>query len=431
MLAAFVVLVQGSGFVRSVRPDWHTGNDFFQDWASARNVLDGMPAYLPISDAVSRHVPRNDDSSPPTAFLPWNAHPPTSVIACLPLALLDYSDAGAIWNVLGLVAIAASLALIVRELGLPVATWAVLPIATLGLLCNPIRMQVSQGQWSGVLLLLLTLTWVADRRGQGLRAGLWVGTSAALKLFPAFFLLYFLLLRRWRTVLSGAICLLAETLLTAAILGVGAYRDYIYRVTPTLAEFRSSWVNASVLAFWMKNFWSGATHWGLYAAPLFEAPMLARVGIIVSYAAVLGALAYFANKATSGFSEDIRYRDICFSLGIGAMLLLAPICWDHYLLLLALPLCLIWMGLGTSALQRMAFLMLVAAFWLGPNEIWRAGGVDILTGWRNFETAPPRTYRITRPLFVPVFLSLHFYALVALYLWLVSLARREIGSSRA
>ena len=44
-----------------------------------------------------------------------------------------------LWNVLGLIAIAASLALIFRELRFPVAAWSILPIVTLGLLCNPVR----------------------------------------------------------------------------------------------------------------------------------------------------------------------------------------------------------------------------------------------------------------------------------------------------
>ena len=39
-----------------------------------------------------------------------------------------------------------------------------------------------------------------------------------------------------------------------------------------------------------------------------------------------------------------EYQDLSYSLTVVAMLLLTPICWDHYLLLLALPLAKIWRG---------------------------------------------------------------------------------------
>jgi Glycosyltransferase family 87 len=430
ILATCIAIAQGPSFLHSVRTTWADGNDFFQDWASARNVLDGRPAYLPMSDAVSRYVPTAEGSRPPIAIVPWNFHPPTSVLAVLPLALFDYPTAGTIWNVLGLIALSASLGLIFRELDFPVPAWSILPIATLGLLCGPIRGQVAQGQWNAALLLLLTLAWVADRRGRNLSAGLWVSAAASLKLFPIFFLLYFVSRRRWRTVIGGTLWMVTFGLITVAILGVDAYRDYLYRVLPTPSEFRSSWVNASLLAFWTKNFVAGASHCGLYVAPPIRAPLLARAGIVLSYASVLGTTIFYVNKSRSTSSKNLMYRDLCYSLAILTMLLLYPICWDHYLLLLALPLSLIWTGLGRSGLQRIAFLVLVAAVWVGSVELWRVGGVDLQAGWPDFQIVPPRTYTIHRPFFVPVFLSLHFYALLVCYAWLVYLAQRELAAAR-
>ena len=113
------------------------------------------------------------------------------------------------------------------------------------------------------------------------------------------------------------------------------------------------------------------------------------------------------------------------------MLLITPVCWEHYLLLLALPLALVWAGLGQSNLQRFAFLVLIAAVWVGPNELYRMGGVDLLAEWPDYQDVPPRTYVIHRPLFPPLVLSVHFYALLALFLWLVILLRREIGGAES
>ncbi len=431
LLAVHVLIAQGPTFLRNIPGRWDGGNDFFQDWTSARNVLEGRPAYLPLSVAAALHGPKMGGRPAVIPRLPWNAHPPTSVLATLPLALLDYLDAVTLWNVLGLIAITASLALIFRELRFPVAAWSILPIVTLGLLCGPVRGQISQGQWNAPLLLLLTLAWVAGRRGRDSWAGIWVGSALTLKLFPVFFFLYFVIQRRWRALIAACLWSVALSLVTIAALGLDAYRDYYNLVLPTLREFRSGWNNASLQAFWLKNFAVGANHYGLYAEPMVRGPLLAQTGIVLSYAAVLVTTFFFVKWSKPICSSNSKYEDLRYSLTMVTMLLLAPVCWDHYLLLLALPLALVWSGLGRSNFQRLAFLLLVAAVWVGPNELWRVGGVDLVGSWPDFQDVPPRTYLIHRPLFVLAFLSVHFYALLALYLWLVFLLRREIGGAKS
>jgi hypothetical protein len=428
ILAIFMVAAQGRPFLQSLRVNWGAGNDFFQDWASARNVLEGRPAYLLLSDALSLYYPKAQGGREPAPTFTWNAHPPTSVLAVIPLGLLDYPEAGILWSILGLAAFSASLALILRELRFPVAAWSIFPVVALGLSCSPLRNQIIQGQWSAQLLLLLTLAWVAHRRGHNAWAGFWVGTAAALKLFPIFFLVYFAVLRHWRAVIAGAAWTLASSAATVAVLGVDAYRDYATRVLPTLRHFQSGWVNASILGFWLKDFVTGAEHYGMYAEPVVSAPLLACAGVAVSLAAVIAVWYFYVNKLR--VNKSPRYQDLGYSLTVVTVLLLSPICWDHYLLLLAMPLAIIWAGLGRSTLQRCLFLMLVLVLWVNPMGHWRLGGVDLVGDWPDFDHVPPRTYIIHRPLFSLLFLSLHFYALVASYLWLIFLARRELAASR-
>lgn len=431
LLAIYVLVAQGPSLLHNIRGRWDGGNDFFQDWTSARNVLEGRHAYLPLSVAAARHGPKVGGRPAATARLPWNAHPPTSVLATLPLALLDYLDAVTLWNVLGLIAITASLALIFRELRFPVAAWSILPIVTLGLLCNPVRAQVSYGQWNAPLLLLLTLAWVADRRDRSLQAAFWVATAATLKLFPLFFLFYLAIRRRWKAAIACILWLLALSLVTAAVLGSGAYRDYFHHVLPTLKEFQASWNNASIVAFWLKNFSTGASLFGLNIEPVVFAPHLARAGIVASYALILATTCLFIDRSRFVSHTRPKCGDLCFALSTVAMLLITPVCWEHYLLLLALPLALVWAGLGQSNLQRFAFLVLIAAVWVGSYELYRMGGVDLHAEWPDYQDVPPRTYVIHRPLFPPLVLSVHFYALLALYLWLVFLLRREISGAES
>ena len=178
----------------------------------------------------------------------------------------------------------------------PVRAWSIAPMATLGLLCGPIRTQVAQGQWNAPLLLLLTLAWVAERRGRSLSAGFWVATAAALKLFPIFFLLYFALRRRWRALIDCTLWLVMLSLVSVAVLGPGAYRDYFNAVLPTLREYRSGWNNASIAAFWIKNFGTGSSHYGVRVESVIKAPFLAHAGTIASYTAVLATMVFYVNK---------------------------------------------------------------------------------------------------------------------------------------
>ena len=70
---------------------------------------------------------------------------------------------------------------------------------------------------------------------------------------------------------------------------------------------------------------------------------------------------------------------------------------------------------------------------LGGAERAVAGGVraDVRARWPDFLDVPPRTYVIHRPLFPPLVLSVHFYALLALFVWLAILLRREIGGAES
>jgi hypothetical protein len=430
LLAIYVLTAQGPSFLRTIPGSWDGGNDFFQDWTSARNVLEGRPAYLPLSEAAALHGPKVGGRPAVIPSLPWNAHPPTSVLMTLPLALLDYLAASTVWNLLSLIAIAASLALILRELRFPLAAWSILPIATLTLLCNPLRAQVIYGQWNALLLMLLTLGWVADRRDQYQRAGFWVAVAATLKLFPFFFLVYFAIRGRWRAVLACSLWGVVVSLVTVVTLGFDAYRDYYSYVLPTLKQFQAYWSNSSMTAFWLKNFSTGAPLFGLHIEPVVFAPHLALAGIVASYTLILATTCWFIGR--SRFACDTRSRcgDLCFALSTVAMLLLTPVCWEHYLLLLALPLALVWAGLGQSNLQRFAFLILIAAVWVGPKELYRMGGVDLLAKWPDYQDVPPATYVIRRPLFPPLVLSVHFYALLASDIWLAVLMRREAAAAK-
>ena len=71
------------------------------------------------------------------------------------------------------------------------------------------------------------------------------------------------------------------------------------------------------------------------------------------------------------------------------------------------------------------------AVWVGLNEPYRMGGVDLLAEWPDYQDVPPGTYIIHRPLFPPLILSVDFYALLALsFGWCFCCEGRSSGPGR-
>jgi len=356
--------------------------DFVQEWASARNYLEGRPVYELQEISLARHLGYR--RRPDHFFLERNVHPPTSILLAVPLGRLSYPDAFLAWNVFSLMLLLVSLYLTARQLRIALTPWLVLAAYTLLLVCNPLHQQICQGQLNLVLLVLIVGAWSADRSGCPGAAGVLLGAAAAIKLFPGFLFLYFVLQGRWRAVAAGAASFIVLTLGTAAILGIESYRDYIVEVIPTLGSWRSSWPNVSLPGFWSKLF-DPASVVGT-TTPLLRSPLLARAGTWISCALVVTAAAVVARRAQSRAECDHA-----FATCLTAMLLVTPIVWDHYFLLLLLPVVLLWIRLPASGLIRWDFRLILLVLWLTPSLWWQLFlGVDRVT-WTVAVASPWQT----------------------------------------
>lgn len=393
-LAAFVAAVQGPAFVRSLRPDRGVGVDFFQEWASARNVLNGLPPYENLAEAVHRYLGL-DPQAGVHVQVPMNAHPPTSVLVLAPFGYLDYPDAVLAWNLLSLFMLGASLWLIVRAEEISLPAWSVFPVITLLLLCNPFRQQVYLGQLNLALLLLLVGIWVAARNGRSNVAGVLLGVATVFKLFPGFLFMYFALRREWRIVAVGLGTAIALTALTALVLGPDTYRFYVSEVLPGNERSQSGWKNASLSGLWKKLLDPATAE--EHIELVVRSPAAVQALRVLSGLALVALLALAIRRA-----RTLRDHDLTYSLAIVAMLLLSPIAWDHYFVMLFLPLALVVLHQPPSRLSQTFFLVLMAALWVDP-ELWFA---SFIAGGREGTAWPWQTLTA---------LSFQCYALVGLF----------------
>ena len=369
--------------------------DFCQEWTSARNYFTGHPIYMEYARSIEVHLGLQVD----TPFK-YNAHPPASVLLVLPAGLLDYRLAYLLWAVISMCCLAIALWGILRQRGEQITTGAGLVFLILLVGGNALRHHIVQGQLNLVLLLIIVGAWAADRKGRPGTSGMLIGLAGAIKLFPAFLVVYFVARCRWRSVWAAAASFASVNLAAATLFGLDSFVAYLTEVMPSVSRYRDTWENASVWGFWSRLFD------GSYGqvVPLWRAPTIASLLAILSCIAVTA----WTVRAVSRVSRRDT-SDLAFSLCVIAMLIVSPITWDHYSVLLILPLIIAWQAERESPIARgILATILVLLLTISPYWIWHARGL----GSTDVRLVPFPA----EPVYVLTIISYPFYALLGFYL---------------
>jgi alpha-1,2-mannosyltransferase len=263
-----------------------------------------------------------------------NLNPPFWILLVSPLGLLEPLVAYRVFVLITLVITVGYLAWMADELRLR-SRWAVVGAVML-LLSSPLLATLALGQIYPVLALGLVAAWVADRRGRPSISGGALGLVVALKPSLAPVLLWPLVRRRWRAFGAALASGVAATLVAAVAVGPGATLDWLRLLSDRSAS--PYWDNASL---------PGA------AARLFtESEFAQHVAVLpwtipVAYALGIGAIAITAVRTGRGSEAGL------WAL-VAASLLVSPIAWHNYLVLLG-PGILVLLARGRTA---PAFLLL-------------------------------------------------------------------------
>ena len=209
--------------------------------------------------------------------------------------------------------------------------------------------------------------------------------------FPGLLLVHYAFRRNWKVVIAGVSTLIVLMAGTAAIMSLETVQDYFTRVIPAVESFRGAWRNVSVHGFWWKIFEPG-----LGAPDVIQAsPELARVQIdpplrsaaiasatsLISVVIILIVWARLIARGPGRHSEDLT-----FGATLVVMLLVSPVAWLHYLVLLLPVFVITWSQLSSSRSERYAWLLLLLLV-LGP--IWdlvNPAGYPRTFGWLGVVT---------------------------------------------
>jgi hypothetical protein len=253
-----------------------------------------------------------------------NLNPPHFHLLLLPLALLPVGAALMVWGAASVVSLLLCLRLIVSESGLTLTPLLAMRGAVWLLAFCGNSAVISTTQVSLLLLLPVTLAWMAARRGAWSRAGVWLGVAISLKLFLLIFLPYLLLRRRVAASASAYLTALACFGLGLAVFGVQSHREWLALLVG--ADWAWTPMNASLLSLLSRLLAVGPVF-----APLVTAPDLVRP----LWAALAGAVG-LATLIVVAKDETEASVDRSFALLLLAALLISPLGWLYYL----------WLALG-------------------------------------------------------------------------------------
>lgn len=368
--------------------------DCFQDYASARNILEGRPAYTDHNEVVREYI---DHDIGFIKYFSVNAHPPSSIPLFLPLAYFGFHFAYMTWGILSTSSLLISLLIVRHELGARSWPGDWISVGCFLLVIYPFQDQIKMGQTTALILLLLTGAWAFLRSGRPLFAGILIGIATCIKLYPGVLLIHLALTHRWRSLAASIITIVLIFAMTATFLGVETFIDYFGRIVPLVHRYRVLWPNASLVGFWSKLFDSGPEFRRGFSLiePIFQSSNIAIAAESITAAIVLLAL-FWTSWRVRGIREGF---DMSFATTIVACLLLGPLTWSHSLLLLLLAIPIFW-SYSISKSIRIALVAIAFILAIDPRFLWSFVLSDDLI-------ATPRQS-------LTVF-SLQFYALALLF----------------
>lgn len=256
-------------------------------------------------------------------------YPPAFALVGVPLSFLDFETAMDSWLVLDLALLCAFGALYARVRG---ADLEPPEAAFLVVVCFfeflPLIWALAIGQTSMIVLVLLSGTLLAWRRGAEGTAGLLLGLAVALKLTPALLTLFFFVKGRRKMAWISAAVFAGVQILSTAILGWEAHRKFFLEIVPHMSGGTAYFLNQSLSASFNR---------------LLTSADVRQVDIVESAPARILAAAALAGLAAAGLrllrrrAEDVPLgEEIQFGCVLILTLLASPISWVHHYLL-ALP----------------------------------------------------------------------------------------------
>jgi hypothetical protein len=320
-------------------------------------------------------------------------YPPFLAVAIQPIAALPYPVAAVIWLAMSAAALVVALVLLraivdIQDRVFPLAVGAVFFLP-------PVHHTLELGQINHFLLLLIVAAALQTR---ALWSGVLIGAAAALKVFPAVFGGVFVVRKHFAGIAAAA---LVGAIATAASAGYGsghkALERWVHSVSLGITGERLVTPNNQSLEAVTARFLEPHTFEAIAVSParstrvrlepLVHAPgyatVVARAAAVIIILVTVGAL--LSSRGVPGALAQCAR----FAVLVAMTLIVLPVVWDHYYVLLFLPIAVLYRGGDYRlrvALLTGAILILFHSYWrltlyARSPVLLSAGLAGVMTIW--------------------------------------------------
>jgi Glycosyltransferase family 87 len=387
-ICALLVLI---GTLTKMPGQWHR-RDFSNYYESAWAMRHGIDPYSTNLTPIGAQLGLE------TNWLVHASETPPFLLCFEPLTRMRPRVAYWLWTAINFSALAIAMyLLLVRRCGLSGRT--ALLLAALMLMSAPVNLNFYWGQSQLIVLALMVAAMRAMERERDGTAGLLIAAAALLRAYPLLLVGYFVIRRRWRAVIFATAGIAAGGFATVAILGLSQTLSFIHGAF-WLTDYKvvNRVDDLSLGPFVSRIFWSLTG-----TAPGSSADWVRRAAIATADVVVLG-LTIRATLADSD-RRDPDWR--IYSLWIATAVMLTPVGWHHYLVLLAIPFVQMVASATENHSSSRAIWMAALAYFLSAIS---------LRAFSRFMVPPPTAFQLALPWLARALEETSFVALLTGYI---------------
>jgi Glycosyltransferase family 87 len=385
--AVFVLI----GTLTRMPGQWHR-RDFSNYYESAWAIRHGIDPYS------TDLTPIGTELGLETNWLVHASETPPFLLCFEPLTSMRPRAAFWIWTAINFLSLAIAMYLLLANRRALSGRTALL-LAALILMSAPVNLNFYWGQSQLIVLALMVAAMRAMDRDRDGTAGLLIGAAALLRAYPLLLVGYFVFRRRWRAVVFATIGIAAGGFATIAILGLPQTLSFIHGAL-WLTDYRvvNRVDNLTLGPLVSRMFWSLTG-----TAPGSSADWIRRAAIAIADIVVLG-LTIRATLADAN-REDPDWR--IYSLWIATAIMLTPVGWHHYLVLLAIPF--VQMVVSATACRSNS-----RAIWMAALS-YMLSAIS-LRAFSRFMVPPPTAFQLSFSLLARALEETSFIALLTGYI---------------
>lgn len=211
--------------------------DFTGYYYGAKHIFNGQNPYLQDKN-----------------YFTAQSYPPFTLIFFIPFSFLFYEIAAKIWVFLSILMVLYAIHILNKIYNLPFFSPFNLLLSSFVFLSFPLKFTLGMGQINILILLLLTLVFYYLQKNKLYYSGIFLAISFEIKFFPAILLLYFIIQKKWKILISFIAAITIITGITIIIMPPSTVLYYFQSLLPNLlSSWKGDYYNQALTGLLARN----------------------------------------------------------------------------------------------------------------------------------------------------------------------------------